>query len=81
MKTSVRSALRIAERRNRLRWHARYLPRTALAGWYVNGLICDVLERQLAGVDPLAGRSVWQALLEVHGSKICKLDLAKRSPR
>jgi hypothetical protein len=81
MRASVLSALRSAERRNRPRWRARHLPRTALAERYVNRLISDELERQLASVDPLTGTSVWQALLEIHSSKICKLNLVKRSPR
>jgi hypothetical protein len=81
MRASVLSALRSAERRNRPRWRARHLPRTALAERYVNRLISDELERQLASVDPLTGASVWQALLAIHSSKICKLNLVKRSPR
>jgi len=81
MKTNVLSTLRSAERRNRPRWRARHLPRTALAEWYVNGLIGDELDRQLTGVDPLNGGNVWLALLEVHAAKICKLNLVRRSPR
>ena len=81
MKTSVLSALRSAERRNRSRWRARYLPRTSLREWYIDQLINDELDRQLANVDPLAGKSTWQALLEVHSAQICKLNLVKQSPR
>ena len=79
MGRGVLSVLRSAEGRNRPRWRARHLPRTALAERYVNRLIGDELERQLASVDPLTGAR--QALLEVHSSKICKLSLIKRSPR
>jgi hypothetical protein len=81
MGRGVLSVLRSAERRNRPRWRARHLPRTALAERYVKRLIGDELERQLASVDPFTGRSARQALLEVHSSKICKLSLVKRSPR
>ena len=71
MGASVLSALRSAERRNRPRWRVRHLPRTAVAERYVNRLISDELERQLASVNPLTGASVWQALLAIHSSKIC----------
>jgi len=81
MRTSMLSGLHSAERRNRPRWRARHLPRTSLAEWYVNGLIGDKLERQLAAIDPVTGNSVWQRLLESHSTKICKLNLVKRSPR
>ena len=81
MKTNVLSTARGAERRNRPRWRARYLPRTALTEWYVNGLIGDELGRQLASLDPLTGESVWQALLEAHSARICKLNVVKQSPR
>jgi len=81
MRTSVLSALRSAERRNRPRWRAQHLLRTSLPEWHAHQVINDELDRQLANVDPLTGESVWQALLEAHSAKICKLNLVKRSPR
>jgi hypothetical protein len=57
MGRGVLSVLRSAERRNRPRWRARHLPRTALAERYVNRLIGDELERQLASLESHANES------------------------